>query len=374
MPRRRLTIVVGLAGLALAALALSAGGASATPAATAPPAQGVDNETCLACHTQPDMRTTLPSGEELFLTIDRDVYNSSVHGEGGYACVQCHIGYAGFPHEPIQVQTRREYSVRQATSCSRCHQQQHEQTLVNAHGQAQAAGKVEAAVCTDCHGAHNVESFEEKPRSAIPQTCQKCHSEIYALYEDSVHGAALIGEGNPDVPACTDCHGTHTVEGPSSVERFRLHSPEICARCHADKELMAKYGISTEVFETYLSDFHGKTVLFQASVPGQETNKPVCIDCHSVHNILPPADPASTVNIQQNLLTTCQKCHPGAQENFPAAWLGHYSPSRENAPLVYFVDLFYKIFIPSVLGVMVVFVVTDAARRILNRRKGQGHE
>jgi predicted CXXCH cytochrome family protein len=374
LPRRRLTIGVGLAGLALAALWLSAGGASATPAAPAPLAQGVDNETCLACHAQPDMRTTLPSNEELFLTIDRDVYNSSVHGEGGYACVQCHVGYTGFPHEPIQAQTRRAYSVQQAASCSRCHEQQHEQTLVNAHGQAQAAGQVEAAVCTDCHGAHNVESFKEKPRSAIPQTCQKCHSEIYALYEDSVHGAALIGEGNPDVPACTDCHGTHTVEGPSSTERFRLLSPEICAQCHADKELMAKYGISTEVFETYLSDFHGKTVLFQASIPGQETNKPVCIDCHSVHHILAPANPASTVNIQQNLLTTCQKCHPGAQENFPAAWLGHYAPSQENAPLVYFVNLFYQIFIPSVLGVMVVFVATDAVRRILNRRKGQGHE
>ena len=100
----------------------------------------------------------------------------------------------------------------------------------------------------------------------------------------------------------------------------------------------------------------------------------MCIDCHSVHNILAPDDPASTVNIQENLLTTCQKCHPGAEQNFPAAWLGHYAPSRENAPLVYFVDLFYKIFIPSVLGVMVVFVVTDAARRILHRRKGQGHE
>jgi cytochrome c553 len=123
------------------------------------------------------------------------------------------------------------------------------------------------------------------PRSAIPQTCERCHSQIHDLYADSVHGSALLGEGNPDVPTCIDCHGVHNIQGPTDSQ-FRLFSPEICARCHADQELMAKYGINTDVFDTYVADFHGTTVeIFQDLAPGQETNKPVCIDCHGVHGV-----------------------------------------------------------------------------------------
>jgi hypothetical protein len=80
------------------------------------------------------------------------------------------------------------------------------------------------------------------------------------------------------------------------------------------------------------------------------------------------------VNKKENLLATCRKCHPGADANFPTAWLSHYTPNPSQAPVVYFVDLFYKVFIPGVLGVMVVFVATDAGRRIVRRRRGQRHE
>jgi len=36
------------------------------------------------------------------------------------------------------------------------------------------------------------------------------------------------------------------------------------------------------------------------------------------------------------------------------------------------VDLFYKIFVPSVLGFMAIIVILDATRRILNRVKSKG--
>ena len=49
---------------------------------------------------------------------------------------------------------------------------------------------------------------------------------------------------------------------------------------------MNKYEISTEVFDTYVADFHGTTViLFEHQDPNVETNKAVCYDCHGVHNI-----------------------------------------------------------------------------------------
>jgi hypothetical protein len=326
----------------------------------------VDNDACLACHDTPGMQTVLPSGETLALTVSRVTYNLSTHGRAGYACVQCHTDITGYPHPPITAATRRDYTLEQYTTCAQCHGDKYNATLDSVHQKALAAGNKQAAVCTDCHGAHDVQPPAQPP-SRVPQTCERCHSQIVNLYRDSVHGAALIGEGNPDVPSCTDCHGVHNIQGPSTGP-FHLYSPNICARCHADPQLMGKYGVSTDVFETYIADFHGTTVeLFQAVAPGQETNKPVCVDCHGVHDIRKTDDPESTV-IKERLLATCQKCHPGASANFPAAWLSHYRPSPQHAPLVYFVDLFYKIFIPAVLGGMALFVVADAGRRFTLRR------
>ena len=131
---------------------------------------------------------------------------------------------------------------------------------------------------------------------------------------------------------------------------------------------MAKYGINTNVFDSYVSDFHGTTVIFEQQFEGQETNKPVCIDCHGVHNMQPVDDQESMV-IRGNLLATCQRCHPEATANFADTWLGHYEPNLERFPAVYLVDLFYRIFIPAVLGFMVLFVFGDATRRLINRRR-----
>lgn len=334
-------------------------------------AQGVANETCLSCHATPGMETTLPSGEILYLTVDPDIFNHSTHGEQGYACVQCHTDIKEYPHRPLEAQTRREVSLLYYKNCARCHQDKYDATLDSVHQQALENGNEEAALCVDCHGYHNVTDPND-PRSKSPKTCERCHSQIYAEYAESVHGEALLDEGNPDVPTCIDCHGVHNVSGPSNSE-FHLFSPQLCARCHADEELMGKYGISTNVFDSYISDFHGTTVIFDQQFPGQETNKPVCIDCHGVHN-MQKVDQAESQVIRENLLTTCQRCHPDATANFTDAWLGHYQPDMERFPIVYLVDLFYKIFIPAVLGFMVLFVIGDATRRVINRRRENENE
>ncbi len=300
----------------------------------------IDDKYCLSCHDTPGLRTTLPSGEELYIGVSAITHNTSTHGRLGYACVQCHTDIREYPHPAIKASTRREYSLEMYDLCKRCHIQNYVATLDSTHQQALAAGNHQAAVCTDCHGAHDIDA-PSQPLSKVPEMCQRCHSEIFDRYEQSVHGAALLGDGDPFVPTCTDCHGVHDLEGPSFEEGFHLFSPDICAQCHADEDLMTRYGVSTHVFDTYISDFHGTTVvLFEKISPDQETNKPVCIDCHGVHDMRKVDDPESTV-IKENLLLTCQKCHPDATSNFPTSWLSHYETSPENAPLVYFINLFY---------------------------------
>jgi hypothetical protein len=61
---------------------------------------------------------------------------------------------------------------------------------------------------------------------------------------------------------------------------------------------------------------------------------------------------AEATVVKQNLLVTCQKCHPDAKPNFPTSWVGHYKPSPTHYPLVYYVNLFYTILIPAVIGGM----------------------
>jgi hypothetical protein len=136
---------------------------------------------------------------------------------------------------------------------------------------------------------------------------------------------------------------------------------------------MNKYGISTEVMKTYVADFHGTTItLFKQEGADQPSNKPVCYDCHGVHNISRVDDPNTGLEIQQNLLTACQKCHPDATANFPTSWMSHYIASPTKFPLVFYVQWFYNLFIPGVLGVMGLIVLTDILRKtgITRRRKG----
>jgi len=161
------------------------------------------------------------------------------------------------------------------------------------------------------------------------------------------------------------------VSGPSGGAAFRLSSPKICADCHTNEQIMSKYGLSTQVLQTYVADFHGTTVtLFEKLDPDQQINMPVCYDCHGVHDIRRSDDPEKGLQVKQNLLAACQKCHPDATENFPDAWLSHYIPDRNRYPLVYWVNEFYKYFIPTVLGGMGLFVVSDIYRRwVLDRRR-----
>ena len=71
--------------------------------------------------------------------------------------------------------------------------------------------------------------------------------------------------------------------------------------------------------------------------------------------------------VKENLLTTCRRCHPDATANFPDSWVGHFQPSANRYALVYYVNLFYRILIPAVIGGMALFVMLDAARRVYNR-------
>jgi predicted CXXCH cytochrome family protein len=303
--------------------------------------------------------------------VDEKRFNDSVHAQQKPGCTDCHTSISSYPHPPIAATNARDFSLQMYTLCKQCHSKEYQDSLDSIHNKVLASGNRNAPVCTDCHTAHFV-GKPDTPRTLIPQTCQKCHSDIYAQYKESVHGAALLANSNPDVPTCVDCHGVHNVGDPTTAA-YRLKSPELCASCHTSRAMMYKYNLSTNVLNTYVADFHGTTVeLFEKQSPDAPTNKAVCYDCHGVHDIRSAKDPNSTV-YKANLLKTCQQCHPDATASFPSSWLSHYDASPTRYPIIYYVNLFYTIVIPLVIGGMGGFVLLDAARRLLNRTKKGSH-
>jgi hypothetical protein len=157
------------------------------------------------------------------------------------------------------------------------------------------------------------------------------------------------------------------VRGPRQVT-FRDDSVTICGGCHKDKARMEKYGISTQVFDTYLNDYHGRTVSLFQKEGKTSSNKATCYDCHGVHNIRRPTDSLSSV-YPANLQHTCQQCHTDASIRFPQAWLSHTEISWEKTPLLFTIRGTYTwLLIPGTIGSFIVYIALDARRRWLDKR------
>lgn len=334
---------------------------AASPVVAAIPAE---QEGCLDCHGGSLDEFTLASGEKLPLNVDKDVFAKSVHGET-LGCTKCHPGKTNdHATGEIAFKTRRDVTRAYYEQCKGCHFSNYEKTLDGVHFAVMSKGNANAAVCVDCHGSHDV-SRPGQPRTRISKMCSGCHAKEAEIYAKSVHGRA--SETSSDVPVCTDCHRAHDTVDPKGGA-LALRTPEICGRCHTDEKLMSRYGLSTKVVDTYLADFHGMA----SSLSRDKKKGPgvrlaaVCTDCHGVHDIQRADDPSSPV-LASNLQKTCAKCHQGATESFPKAWLSHYEPTPQKAPIVWAVQLFYKLMIPFMVGGLVLQIALHLWRVVVNR-------
>ncbi len=169
------------------------------------------------------------------------------------------------------------------------------------HGKGlKKAGLVVSATCADCHGSHGILP-SANPRSPtnpanLEDLCEKCHLGLKAKLEKSVHGRARR-EGNTKAPTCQSCHESHKILSTQRRSGFPMKTPGKCGHCHPKE------------YKSYLMSFHGKATRFGMA------SAALCIDCHDHHDILPPNDPASSVN-PENLLRTCRRCHPKAEKRF----------------------------------------------------------
>jgi predicted CXXCH cytochrome family protein len=253
------------------------------------------NADCLKCHSQAGFELTFTNGEKLPLTFDGMAFNQSVHKD--MQCVECHAGYQKFPHPKITADSKREYSITFHDTCRQCHGEQFNQVADSAHEDLFKAGNIETPLCVDCHQPHQQSHMEvlsgtteSGDYSWASKICENCHQDQFESYTMSVHGEGLKSGVNGDLPTCINCHNIHDICNPIQA-KFRKDSIDLCAKCHTDSEIMEKYGLETNVLDTYVV-FHDTTVtLLEDFNPDSLTNKPTCYDCHGIHdvgNMTPP--------------------------------------------------------------------------------------
>ena len=380
---------------------------------------------CLECHGDEELMGADEKGYEYSLYIDKNAFENSVHGD--LDCQSCHDGILELPHDEqlpdvecgtCHEQEKEDYQwhghlkaadcldapccsdchgthnilrsdnklsktnpINLPRTCARCHEdidlvEKYEILMKHPvemfensiHSQASLGGIYFAATCNDCHStegtAHKILSpgFSESAINHfnIPKTCGKCHKNIEKDYWEGIHGKLVI-RGVTDSPVCTGCHGEHGILSPrdplSAVSPTRL-AEATCSPCHESARLNEKYGISTGRLRTWVDSYHGlKSKAGDITVAN-------CASCHGAHRILPSSDSTSSV-YQDNLRTTCGRCHPGISEALANTPI-HGDPGLGGTPIAGVVRKIYILLIFVIIGGMVLHWLIDLRKELKN--------
>ncbi len=335
------------------------------------PGFAIDNNACFMCHGKAGLTKTLPNGQIIPLTVDKETFDQSVHHNR--QCTDCHRDITTIPHKKDI----------QPVNCSGCHfagnkigapdTEKYAEYRDSVHGKALLNGNPNAPTCKSCHGTHDIRhagdlnSRVSKPN--VAKTCGACHLEIYADYKTSVHGRALA-KGIFDAPTCTDCHGEHNIKKVTDTSSPVSESNVVqtCSDCHASARMMKKYNIDPTKVKTYMETFHG------AAHQLGDQRAAVCIDCHTAHNIRPQSDPASSINLA-NLPKTCGQpaCHPRANINWTKAKI-HVDKADMSDPTVIAIRWFYLVMIPLTLLSMLLYNALELRHEIMLNPPILGYE
>lgn len=244
-----------------------------------------DNQ-CVACHGD-------NGGHDAQIVQD---WQSSIHAERGVTCVDCHGGDATATTKEAAMSRAAGYTgVPKKQNipdlCASCHANvdmmrqynlptdQWNQYRQSVHGQKLAAGDTNVATCFVCHDQHGTKRTSDPAAnvypSNVPALCGGCHSNgdlmkayniptnQYELYQQSVHGIALLGKQDLRAPTCATCHGTHGASPPGFKE-----VQNVCGSCH------------TATQDYYLKSAHASN----------DPKMPKCVTCHGRYDVSEPSD------------------------------------------------------------------------------------
>jgi cytochrome b subunit of formate dehydrogenase len=208
-------------------------GSSAASAARQP-----TDQDCLACHASPAMSKNV-NGRQISLSVNENEMKHSVHA-GLFTCVDCHPpanNAASKNHRQTALcadchadeQTAYEHSLHARKNragatvarCEDCHGGAHQILMAN-DAQSPVNHANIPATCGRCHGQKFL--MESNGQSVQP----------FVSYQQSVHGLA-VAKGSKTAAVCTDCHGAHEILAASDPRSTtnRVNLPATCGKCHA---------------------------------------------------------------------------------------------------------------------------------------------
>lgn len=274
---------------------------------------------CAKCHADPEKmaKSNLPATQ--FQALQTSVHGKlSTTGKERIAqCTTCHNAHGivavknpASPVAPLNI----------AKTCAKCHSNaayirsynpalpvdQLGEYRTSVHGMRNAKGDGKTAVCSSCHGSHEIlpaSDVRSKVYPAnLPGTCAACHADPaymkpygiptdqYDKFARSVHGASLLEKHDLGAPACNDCHGNHgaTPPGVASISK-------VCGTCHALNADLFSASPHKEAFD--------------------KNKWPECETCHGNHEIIAASNKLLGVTPE----AVCSRCH--TERDRPAGYL-----------------------------------------------------
>jgi len=286
----------------------------ARTAAAQPAAGSAATNTCASCHaTLAEPKLSAPPAA--FARQD-------VHRESGFTCIDCHGGDRTAAdklkaHDAARGFKGAPAGQTQIAACARCHSDaevmrkyaprqrvdQAAEYATSVHGKQLAAGDSRVATCASCHGAHGIRRVNDAKSPVYPTnvatTCATCHASAshmsgymlagkqplptnqLALYQQSVHYAALTKGNDLSAPTCNDCHGNHGAAPPGAGSVVN-----VCGTCHAVFAQKFSTSVHAQIFDRG------------------------CVECHSNHAVRKPSDAMLGTDAQ----SLCAGCHSGADD------------------------------------------------------------
>ncbi|MCU7916059.1 MAG: cytochrome C [Candidatus Thiodiazotropha sp. (ex Gloverina cf. vestifex)] len=323
---------------------------------------------CLKCHGDENEQTDVDDdGNEVEIYIPPHKFEDSVHGKR--RCAECHANITRVPH-------RQEPEV--VVGCIECHRQTWDankdkpdnefkrlgvvieqiekyQDSVHARPEDEDDPSVLNAGCYDCHDAHNIGTLgshqRDEHRLENPEVCGECHRKQRNKYKKSVHGKAVMENGDSEAAVCSDCHTMHEIDSPEG-DKVMLQITTNCGNCHEESQ------------QTYRSSYHG-----QVNKLGY-THTAKCYDCHGGHNVLEIKDPASAVH-EENRLETCRQCHEDAPEGFIGFHPHGNANDFEKYPVMWITAKSMQALIIGILAFFWVHVMLWFYREYQDRKAGK---
>ena len=183
----------------------------------APVGFAMDNSDCFTCHGDKTLVKTDAAGKTVSLFVDEAKFKASIHAKNlctschsditdlphpdhfsakPVTCAQCHRVETEIYLKSDHGQAVHK-GVQEAASCKDCHGSNH--YLLNYRNPQSPVYRTNLPqTCGRCHGnVAEMEKFNLRQRSPV------------VSYEKSVHGIALLQKGEINAAVCTDCHGSH---------------------------------------------------------------------------------------------------------------------------------------------------------------------